>query len=166
MRRVLIPALLAVAFVASSSVNASAFGLFDKLCHKGCDDCCAVEPTCGCEAPVACYEPTCGAEPCCDSGCAPRCGLLSKLFHRDNACDACCAPEPTCGCEVIEPACGCEPVCCEPAGPSCCTKIKGFFGKLFHKDACCDSCCAPEPTCGCEVIEPTCGCEPTCGAGW
>ncbi|TWU36190.1 hypothetical protein Poly41_39440 [Novipirellula artificiosorum] len=167
MRRVFIPALLAVAFVASSSVNASAFGLFDKLCNRGCDSCCDVEPTCGCEAPAPCFEPTCGAEPCCDSGfSAPKCGLLSKLFHRHNACDACCAPEPTCGCEIIEPTCGCEmieptcgcePVCCDR--PSCGDKVKGFFGKLFKRHASCDECCMPEPTCGCEVAEPTCGCE-------
>ncbi len=193
MRRVIVPALLAIAMVASSSVNASAFGLFDKLCNKGCDTCCDVEPACGCEAPCA---PTCGceapcapscgceADPCCDSGCGrPKMGLLKRLFAKHhNCCDSCC--EPACGCEVIAPACGCEAPCaptcgCEaPCAPSCgceanpCCgshggKMHGLFAKLFRKhNKCCDSCCDVEPTCGCEApCEPTCGCEPSCGCG-
>jgi hypothetical protein len=193
MRRVIVPALLAIAMVASSSVNASAFGLFDKLCNKGCDSCCepacgceaACEPTCGCEA--AC-EPACGCEvvdPCCDSGCCGRPkfgGLFSCLFKKHRGCDSCC--EPACGCEAApccEPACGCEAACepacgCEVAAPccdsGCCGKKKfgGLFSCLFKKHRGCDSCC--EPACGCEAApccEPTCGCEaapccePTCG---
>ena len=188
MRRVIVPALLAIALVATSSVNASAFGLFDKLCNKGCDTCCDVEPACGCEAPCA---PTCGcemADPCCDSGCSkPKFGLFKKLFSKHNSCcDTGC--EPACGCEIIEPACGCEPAPCGCAAPSCgcevdpcCDtpacggKLRGMLSKLFRKhNNCCDSgcgcaaeptCCA-EPTCGCEApacCEPTCGCEPSCG---
>ena len=157
MRRVFIPALLAVAFVASSSVNASAFGLFDKLCNKGCDSCCDVEPACGCEAPVACgcaVEPTCGAEPCCDSGCGiAKPGLLSRLFHKHHGCDSC-----------VEPACGCEPACPQQCGPTCGEKVKGFLKGLFHKH---HNCCDAGPTCGCEVAPAPCGCaEPSCGAGW
>ena len=190
MRRVIVPALLAIAMVASSSVNASAFGLFDKLCHKGCDSCC--EPACGCEAPCepacgceAACEPACGCEvaaPCCDTGCCkPRgCGLFAKLFrkHRSNCCEPACgceAPcEPACGCEApCEPACGCEVV--EPCCDTGCCKPRGcgLFGKLFGKhrhNNCCEPACgceaACEPACGCEApCEPTCGCEPSCGYG-
>jgi len=192
MRRVIVPALLAIAMVASSSVNASAFGLFDKLCNKGCDSCCDVEPTCGCEAPCAaaptcgceapCAAPACGCEvvdPCCDSGCSrPKMGLLKRLFAKhNNCCDSGCAVEPACGCEApaacceptcaAAPTCGCEVVdpCCD--APKCGSKIKGLLAKLFHKNnSCCDSGCAAEPACGCEAVapccEPTCGCEPTC----
>jgi hypothetical protein len=192
MRRVIVPALMAIAMVAASSVNASAFGLFDKLCNKGCDSCCDVEPTCGCEAP-ACCEPTCAApapccepacgcevaDPCCDSGCGGRKkGLFSCLFgKRNRGCDSCCEPtcaapapccEPACGCEVIDPCC--DSGCCAPK-KSC--GLKGLFGKLFKKNNCCDSGCCAEPTCcaepvcGCEApacCEPTCGYEPSCGA--
>ncbi|TWU17725.1 hypothetical protein Pla52o_49400 [Novipirellula galeiformis] len=162
MRRVFIPALLAVAFVASSSVNASAFGLFDKLCNNGCDSvCCDVEPACGCEAPVACgcaVEPTCGADVCCDSGFKiKRPHLLSRLFHKNHGCDSCV--EPACGCEVIEPACGCEQQCAPACGPTCGQKVKGFLKGLFHKH---NNCCDAAPCC----VEPTCGVEPSCGAGW
>ncbi len=187
MRRVIVPALLAIVLAAGSSANANAFGLFSKLCNSGCDTCCDVEPACGCEAPVDCgcaMEPACGCEvaapvcgcevvdPCCDSGCGKKHGgLLAKLFSKKSSCcdSGCAAPcEPACGCEVIEPACGCEvaaPVCgCEVVDPCCTPKRKpfGLFKKLFScKDSCCDSgCAAPcEPTCGCEVIEPACGCE-------
>ena len=150
MRRVIVPALMAIAMVAASSANASAFGLFDKLCNKGCDSCCDVEPACGCEA--AC-EPTCG----CEAACEPSCG-----------CEAPC--EPTCGCEApCEPVCGCEVVddCCDPcARPKC--GLKGLFSKMFkkHHNNGCEPACGCEPTCGCEApCEPTCGCEPSCGCG-
>ena len=141
MRRVIVPALLAIALVATSSVNASAFGLFDKLCNSGCDTGCAVEPACGCEAPIDCG---CAAEPTCGCEVAPSCG---------------CEVAPTCGCEA--PACGCDSGCSMPK--------MGLLKRLFGKRHCgCDSGCA-EPACGCEIIEPTCaapcGCaaEPTCG---
>ncbi len=195
MTRVIVPALLAIAMVASSSANASAFGLFDKLCKKNCcDSCAACEPACGCEAPCepACgceapCEPACGCEvvdPCCDSGCCkPRMGLLQRLFKKHRSCcDTGCEPacgceaacEPACGCEApCEPACGCEVVdpCCDSG---CCAPRKsclsGLFGKLFKKRSCCDTGC--EPACGCEApcepacgCEPTCGCEPSCGCG-
>jgi hypothetical protein len=195
MRRVIVPALLAVAMVASSSANASAFGLFDKLCNKGgCDTCCDIEPVCGCEAPCA---PTCGCEvvesscdPCAGACAKPKCGgLLARLFSRHHGgCDTgCCevAYEPVCGCEApCEPACGleapCAPACgCEAVDPccnrpSCCDRIKGLFSRMFKKNSCCDSGCEPacgcevacEPVCGCEApCEPTCGCEPSCGCG-
>lgn len=166
MRRVFVPALLAVALVACSSVNASAFGLFGKLCGNSCDSCCDVEPACGCEV----VAPACGCEvlePCCDSHCGPKMGLLKKLFSKHhNSCDSGCAIEPACGCEVaapcgcVEPACGCEVVapCCD-SRPACGSKVKGLLSRLFHhKNACCDSGCAVEPACGCEVAEPSCGC--------
>lgn len=180
MRRVIVPALLAIALVASSSVTASA-GLFDKLCGNSCDSCCDIEPTCGCEAP--CAAPTCGFESvdsCCDSGCSrPKFGLLKKLFskHHSNHCDSGCEIiEPACGCEApacggcaVEPACGCEVVdaCCD-SGYS--RPKFGLLKKLFskHRNNGCDSgceiiepaCggCAAEPTCGCEAIGPSCGC--------
>ena len=189
MRRVIVPALLAFALVASTSADAQAFGLFGKLCGGGCDTGCAepacgcevvMEPACGCEAPA----PTCGCEVVDPCGCAPKKhgGLLKKLFgkfHKSSCCDSGCAVEPACGCEIVEPACGCEiaaPACgCEVAAPTCgcevvdpcCAPKKKHFGllkKLFSKKhSCCDSgCdmgCAPEPTCGCEIIEPACGCE-------
>lgn len=157
MRRVLVPGLLAIALVASSSANASAFGLFDRLSNRGCDSGCEV----AC-APVC--EPVCGYEvvdPCCP----PKRGLLHNLFHRNRGgCDS--------GCAAVEPVCGFEPVCepvCEPAcgyevAPSCgceasCGKkrpLGGLLHKLFHRNrGCCDS--------GCEMIEPACGCEPACG---
>ncbi|MEO1527015.1 MAG: hypothetical protein AAFX06_16370, partial [Planctomycetota bacterium] len=142
MRRVIVPALLAVALVASTSADAQAFGLFGKLCGGGCDTGCA-EPACGCEVVM---EPACGCEaPAPSCGCevvAPSCGpkfgggLLKKLFSKHNkcGCDMGCAVEPACGCEIAAPACG--------------------------------GCAAPAPTCGCEVAAPTCGCEvaaPACG---
>ncbi len=178
MRRVIVPALIAIAMVAASSANASAFGLFDKFCNKGCDSCCdvepacgveaACEPTCGCEAPC---EPACGAEPACgcEAGCASKAkGLLQRLFHKhsSNCCEPVCGAEPTCGCEApSEPVCGCETVdeCCDPcARPK--LGLKGLFSNMFnkHRSDCCEPACGAEPTCGCE---PTCGAEPSCGAG-
>lgn len=168
MNRILVPAVLAVALVASSASNASAFGHLSSLfggCDSGCDVAC--EPVCGCE-PVCC-EPVCGVEPMCGREapcCAPKKqGLLQKLFScckKDNSCDAGC-------CEIVEPACGCEPVCCEPVcgvepmcgcEPACdsapCRPFGGLFSRLFCKKSACDSGC-------CEIVEPTCGCEPTCG---
>ena len=156
MRRVISPVMLALAFAAFTSVNASA-GLFG-LHHSGCDSGCAAEPACGCEAPVCgcAAEPACGFEApaCgCESACgsAKRPGLLARLFHhKKSGCDAaaCCAPEPACGCEVVAPACGCEAPCAAPR--------KGLLHRLFHhrghKAACCEAPC-----------EPACGCEPTCG---
>jgi hypothetical protein len=134
MHRVIVPALLAIVMVASTSANASAFGLFDKFSKKGCDSGCCAEPACGCEA--AC-EPACGcetacapacgcevADPCCDSGCGRSTtgGLLSMEYGKSGGC----------GCDSgCEPACGCEAAC----GPAC-----GY-----------------EPTCGCEA--PVCGCN-------
>lgn len=178
MRRVIVPALLAIVMVASTSSNVSAFGLFDKFCNKGCDSGCAepacgceaaCEPTCGCEAPACGYE----ADPCCDSGCGKKCGggLLSKLFgkHRSRGCDSGCCAEPACGCETAcAPACGIEVASCGGCD-SCCSKPKGLglFKKLFskHRGHGCDSGCCAEPACGCEAAcEPTCGCEaPSCG---
>ena len=183
MRRVIVPALMAIAMVASSSVNASAFGLFDRMCGNSCDSCCDVEPTCGCEAP-ACCEPTCAAPACCEPTCAaPTCGcevvdpccgaprhrhggFLSRLFGKRNRCcdSGCC--EPACGCEAPAPCC--EPACgCEVVDP-CCSAPRhrhgGFLSNLFGKrNRCCDSGCCEAPCC-----EPTCAapapcCEPTCG---
>ncbi|QDV43093.1 hypothetical protein Enr13x_29470 [Stieleria neptunia] len=193
MRRVIVPALLAVALVASTSSNASAFGLLEKLCKSGCDTGCAAEPACGCEVacepacgcevavPCGCAaEPMCGCEvvdPCgCDSGCKKHGGLLAKLFgHRGGCgCDAgCCDVEPACGCEVAAPCCAPEPACgCEIAAPACGCEVPA-----------CDSCCGPKKShfgllkklfskkssCGCDMgcaAEPTCGCgfvEPACG---
>ena len=180
MRRVIVPALMAIVMVAASSANASAFGLFDKLCNKGCDTCCDVEPDCGCEPTCGCEapcEPACGCEPAgCDSGCASKkLGLLSRLFHKKSSCCeptcGCEAPcEPACGCEApCEPVCGCEVVdsCCDPcARPKC--GIKSMFSKMFkkHSNNCCEPACGAEPACGCEApCEPTCGCEPSCGCG-
>ena len=176
MRRVLIPALLAFALIATSTTTASA-GLFGHLCgDNACDSGCAVEPACGCEAP------SCGCEmaaPCCDSPCGkPKFGLLKKLFScKSNACcdSGCEVLEPACGCEIAAPACGCEVAdpCCD--APKCGHKIKGLFSKLFGKRGCgCDSGCDFEPACGCEIAapvcgcaaEPTCGCEPSCGCGF
>ena len=177
MRRVLIPALLALAFVVTSTPSASA-GLFGKLCGNDCDSCCDVEPACGCEVAM----PACGCEavdPCCDSPCGkPKFGLLKKLFAKKHSCcdSGCQIVEPACGCEIAAPACGCEvaaPTCgCEMVdpccdAPSCGHKIKGLFSKLFGKRGCgCDDGCSIEPACGCEMVEPTCGCEPSCGCGF
>ncbi len=187
MRRVIVPALLAIAMVAGSSANANAFGLFDKLCGGGgCDTGCAAEPACGCEAAcepacgceAACApacEPACGCEvvdPCCDSGCGgKKTGLLKKLFgklHR-NGCDSGCAAacEPACGCETAcapacEPACGCEVVdpCCDSGcgGRKRGGLLKKLFGNL-HKGGCDNGCAAAcEPACGCEVAAACGGC--------
>lgn len=163
MNRILVPAVLAVAIVASSASNASAFGHLKSLfggCDSGCDVAC--EPVCGCE-PVVCCEPVC--EPCC----APKMGLLQKLFScKKNACDTGCCEivEPVCGCEPVscEPVCGCEPSFCEPAcgcEPVCCDSkpcrpFGGLFARMFSKKSACDAGC-------CEIVEPTCGCEPVCG---
>jgi len=180
MHRVIVPALLAIALVATSTTTASA-GLFNKLCGNNCDSCCDIEPACGCEAP--CAAPTCGCEvvdPCCDSGCRKP-GLLKRLFSRHgNSCDSgCCDIEPACGCEApacggcAAPTCGCEVVdpCCDSG---CGSHKRGFLKRLFSRhgnncnSGCCDvvpacgfeaPCAAPcEPTCGCEAIEPSCGC--------
>jgi hypothetical protein len=154
MRRVITPVMLALAFAALTSANASA-GLFGNLCKSGCDSGFAAEPACGCEAPA------CGCEvapSCCDA--APSCkkpGLLARLFAKKSCAAACCeAPsccaEPVCGCEVVAPACGCE----APAGcdSGCGIKRPGLLSKLFgKKSSCCDSGCAA----------PACGCEPSCG---
>lgn len=176
MRRIFVPA-IAAALLTFCSTDASAFGLLDKICGKNaCDAACDIEPACGCEVAMPC-APTCGCEivePCCDSGCGHKGGLLAKLFHKNHGCDACAAP--TCGCEIAAPTCGCEiagPCGCDDpcSGPSCGDKVKGFFGKLFHKNHGCDDGCAA-PSCGCEVaapscgFEPTCGCEPSCGCGF
>jgi hypothetical protein len=188
MRRVIVTAMLAVAFVATSSVNASAFGLFDKLCKSDCDSGCAAEPACGLEAACGCAaEPACGCEapapacgceavdPCCDSGCSrPKLGLLKKLFSKHNACGcdsgcaaepacgleaACCAAEPACGCEAPAPTCGCEVV--DPCcdAPKCGGKVRGLLSKLFNKHKGC-GCDSCDSGC---AAEPACGCEPTCG---
>ena len=173
MRRVIVPALLAVAMIAFTSADANA-GLFD-WCNKG-DSCCdvepvcAAEPTCGCEA--AC-EPVCAVEPddCCDP-CAPKKSwcLFDMFSKKHNHCDTCgcdpcepvcaapCEPacempcEPTCGCEAPAPICGCEDPCC---GGGCgCGQKKSWclFDMFSKKNNCCD-------TCGCDPCEPTCGCE-------
>lgn len=159
MRRVITPVMLALAFAAFTSANASA-GLFGHLCSSGCDSGCAAEPACGCEAPVCGCEvaaPACG----CESACAPSCkkpGLLARLFAKKHCGSSCCA-EPACGAEVAccaEPACGCEVAsgCDSGCGHGCGIKRPGLLSKLFSKKhSCCDSGCAA----------PTCGCEPTCG---
>ncbi len=142
MRRVIVPALLAIALVATSSVNASA-GLFDKMCGNNCDSCCDVEPTCGCEPTCCAAEPACGcevADPCCDSGCGGhRKGFLKRLFSKHhNGCDSCCDIEPACGCEAPAPCCAVEPACgCEVVDPCCDSGCgghrKGFLKRLFSK---------------------------------
>lgn len=148
MRRVITPIMLALAFAAFTSVDASA-GLFSKFGH-GCDSGCHVEPACGCEVPACgcAIEPACGFEvACCDDPCAKRPGLLSRLFAKKHnvCCDAPCA-EPVCGCEVVA-----DP-CCDSG---CGIKRPGLLSRLFSKkNVCCDSVCAPAPTYGCE---PTCG---------
>lgn len=182
MRRVIVPALLAIALVATSSTNASAFGLFGLCKTDACDACEPVcgaeaEPTCGCEAPV---EPVCGAEEvdsCDGAACGGRLkGLFARMMAK-HSCDDSCEPacgaeeEPTCGCEapVEEPTCGAEEAdSCD--GAACGSRIKGLFARMMAKHGCDDSCepacgAEEEPTCGCEApVEPTCGCEPTCGA--
>lgn len=170
MRRAITPVLLAVAMLAASASNASAFGLFGHHFGGSCD----TAPACGCEVAPSCgYDaaPACGCEVA-DSCCAParKPGLLHRLFHKhDSCCDAAPACEPACGCEVApvyEPACGIEvaPACgCE--APACGHGQKrGLLHRLFgHHHSGCDSCCdvAPvcEPACGCEVAAPSCGCE-------
>jgi len=162
MRRVITPVMLALAFAAFTSANASA-GLFGKLCKSSCDTGCCAEPACGCEAPACgcAAEPACGCEvapSCCDAApCCKKPGLLARLFAKKSCGSSCCeAPaccaEPVCGCEVVAPACGCEaPSCCDSG---CGIKRPGLLSKLFGKKAsCCDSGCA----------EPACGCEPSCG---
>lgn len=174
MRRVIVPAVLALALIAGQAQNASAFGHLKSLFGgSSCDSCCepvcgcepVCEPVCGCE-PVC--EPVCGCEPICEPACAaPRRGLLARLFHKHDACcDApVCEPvcgcepicEPVCGCEPIcEPACGCEPVCCDSA-PRC-NLFDGLKNLFRRGHSSCD--------CGCDVIEPVCGCEPSCGCGF
>lgn len=165
MRRIFVPAVLAMALLAGNASSASAFGHLKSLFggNSACDTACCepvCEPVCGCE-PVYC-EPICGAEPCS----APKMGLLQKLLHKKNCFasspyDACC--EPVCGVEPmysgpvcgVEPMCGAEPVCCEPA-PAPCRPFGGFFARMFSKKHACDAGC-------CDVIEPSCGFEPTCG---
>lgn len=120
MRRVIVPALLAIAMVASSSANANAFGLFGFCKTDACDACEPVcgaeaEPTCGCEEPV---EPVCGAEvvdTCDGAACGGRIkGIFARMMAK-HGCDDSCEPvcgaeeEPSCGCEEpVEPTCGCE----------------------------------------------------------
>lgn len=164
MRRVIAPALLALFVFAGSSAQAG-FGLFDRLCNRGCDApaCCeAVEPVCGCEV----VEPTCGCEvvdPCCSA--RPKLGgLLKKIFSckSHSCCEPVCGCEVApvdCGCAVVEPACGCEPAPCCDIDPCAAPRkplFRGMLKKLLHKHHSHD-CCA-EPVCGCEVVEPSCGC--------
>jgi hypothetical protein len=179
MRRVIVPALLAVAMIAFSSADANALGLFDWS-NKG-DNCCdvepvcAAEPNCGCEA--AC-EPACSieADPCCDPcGRKPKWCLLNLFSKNNNCCDQCggdaCGCEPACA-APYEPTCGCEapcetPVCgCEVVDPCCDSgfgKPKWCLFDLFSKkNQCCDT-CGGGPNCGCGGCEPTCGCEAACG---
>ena len=152
MRRVLVPALLAIALVACSNVDVQA-GLFSKLCGGGG---CAAEPSCGCEV-AGCadgcgyVEPSCGLEAApCGGGCLGGCGMAA----------------PSCGCEVA-PSCGCD------VAPSCGAPKRGLLAKLFG--GCggggSDCGCSAEPTCGVEVMgcggcagdcgiaAPSCGCE-------
>lgn len=152
MRRILVPAVLAVALIAVNASSASAFGHVKSLFggHSACDTAC--EPVCGCE-PVC--EPVCGCEvvvePAC---CTPKKGLLHKLFHHHkSSCDTgCCeVAAPVCCEPICEPACGFETTCCDSKP---CRPFGGFFARMFEKNHCCDSVC--EPTCG---IEATCGCH-------
>jgi hypothetical protein len=159
MRRVITPVMLALAFAAFTSANASA-GLFGKLCSSGCDTACCAEPACGCEAPACGCEvaaPSCGCESACGHGCK-RPHLLARLFAKRHA--ASCCAEPACGAEeacCAEPACGCEVAsgCDSGCHSGCGIKRPGLLSKLFGKihGGCCDSGCAA----------PACGCEPTCG---
>ncbi len=175
MRRVIVPALLAIAMVASSSANANAFGLFGFCKTDACDACEPVcgaeaEPTCGCEEPV---EPVCGAEvvdTCDGAACGGRIkGIFARMMAK-HGCDDSCEPvcgaeeEPSCGCEEpvepVEPTCGCEADAgCD--GVACGGRIKGLFARMMAKHSCEPTCGAEEePSCGCEEpVEPTCGCE-------
>jgi len=176
MRRVIVPALLAIALVATSSANANAFGIFSICKTDACDTCepvcgAEVEPTCGCEEPV---EPVCGAEvvdTCDGAACGGRIkGLFARMMAKHSACDTCepvcgAEEEPSCGCEEpVEPVCGAEVVdTCD--GAACGGRIKGLFARMMAKHSGCDSCepvcgAEEEPSCGCEEpVEPTCGCE-------
>ena len=176
MRRVIVPALLAIALVATSSANANAFGIFNICKTDACDTCepvcgAEVEPTCGCEEPV---EPVCGAEvvdTCDGAACGGRIkGLFARMMAKHSACDTCepvcgAEEEPSCGCEEpVEPVCGAEVVdTCD--GAACGGRIKGLFARMMAKHSGCDSCepvcgAEEEPSCGCEEpVEPTCGCE-------
>ena len=77
----------------------------------------------------------------------------------------CCGASDGSCCEAPP---SCDPCCDTSSG---CGGHLGLFSKLFggcgRRSSCggCDTCCEPEPTCGCEVVEPTCGCsvEPACG---
>ena len=175
MRRVIVPALLAIALVASSSANANAFGLFGFCKTDACDACEPVcgaeaEPTCGCEEPV---EPVCGAEvvdTCDGAACGGRIkGIFARMMAK-HGCDDSCEPvcgaeeEQSCGCEEpvepVEPTCGCEADAgCD--GVACGGRIKGLFARMMAKHSCEPTCGAEEePSCGCEEpVEPTCGCE-------
>ena len=150
-------------------------GLLSKLrgpscgCEvNACDPCATAVPSCGCEV-VAC-------DPC------KKGGLLSRLRGPScgcevNACDPCAAAAPSCGCEISD--CGCGPASCD----SCCQPrrkpLLELLGRVEHAKhkmlckvrnigkgrACCDSGCATDPSCGCEISScdpcaaPTCGCE-------
>ena len=169
MRRVIVPAFLAIALVACCTADSQA-GPFSKLCGGGgCDTGCAVEPSCGCEA-TGCLggcgvaAPSCGCEVAgCSGGCgdvyaapscgcevAPSCGggcgggakggLLAKLFGKRGGCGGGCAAEPTCGVEVV----GC-----------------GGCGDMGCAGGCGDVYAAP--SCGCEAPAPACGGAKKCG---
>jgi hypothetical protein len=120
MNRVFALAAAAVLFVSSTS-DAHAFGLLNRLwggngcCAPACEPaccapeptCCAPEPTCCAPEPTCCApEPACGCEPTCCDSCHRRCGLLDGLFGWLRSCrhNHCCAP-------ACEPSCGCAPSC-------------------------------------------------------
>ena len=117
MKRLIVPAIalgLAIAFAQPASAD-HLFG--GHRCNSGC--------------PSACPKATC--EPKCKTSCLPKLDL-----HR-------CCPKPAC-----KPACPkpCAPACPKPCDP--CdrghhlgSKLKDCFGKLCHRDKCCDPCGAP-----------------------
>lgn len=138
-----------------------------------CGSC--TEPVCGCEAPC---EPVCGADVSCAPACgcetivscAPKKGLLDRLFGGKKCCDSGCdvACEPTCA-APCEPACGAD-VCCEApvCGAevvSCCKPKKaGLLAKLFgklHCDSGCDTSC---DAIGCSDCAPSAPAAPEAAA--
>lgn len=122
-KRICVPALLAIAFLAlaTSGAEAGLFGRKSKCCEPAC---CApaCEPSC-CAAQSCCEPSCCAVESCCEPSCC--------------AAQSCCEPAP----------------CCCKRGPGLFERMCGMFKRNRCKSNCCaPACCEPSccaPSCGC-----------------
>ncbi len=127
-----------------------------------------------CSLPKLSIERTCTtpcAAPSCDNGCNNGCAPAAPSCGCESPCNSgCAAAAPSCGCEspcnsgcaAAAPSCGCESPCGAVADPCCKKGLRislslsrpNLLGKLFKRNACCDSI-------GCD----SCTAAPACGGG-